>query len=245
MTEPMTPIADLHARRGEEARHSDAARTMFERIAPTYDVLNRLLSAGIDERWRARAIVELSRAPAGPVLDLCAGTLDLTARVAAVRPRDRVVAVDFSAAMLEAGRRKAPQAELVVADATKLPFEGASFAAVVCGFGMRNLGDLRKGAAEVLRVLRPGGAFVTLEFFRPSRWATRAFHGAYARVVLPAVGGLVSGDRGAYRYLARSMGGFLSRPEYEAMLGDLGFSRVRGYDLTLGVSSIVVAEAGA
>ena len=182
------------------------------------------------------------RAPAGPVLDLCAGTMDLTALVAAARPGERVVAVDFSPAMLEAGRRKAPGAEIVVADATALPFANATFAVALCGFGMRNLGDTARGVREVLRVLRPGGVFVTLELFRPSRLATRAFHAAYARVVLPAVGGLISGDRDAYRYLARSMAGFLSREEYERVLAEAGFEWVRGADLTLGVASVVSGQ---
>lgn len=238
------PIADLQARRGEEAAHRGAARRMFERIAPTYDLLNRVMSAGIDRRWRARAIAQLASAPPGPLLDLCAGTMDLTAMLDRLRPGERVVAVDFSPAMLEAGRRKAPRAETVVADAAALPFADGEFAAVVCGFGMRNLPDPRAGAREVLRVLRPGGVFVTLELFRPVRAATRAFHHAYARVVLPAVGGWLSGDRGAYEYLARSMAGFLTRGQYERTLGELGFEAVHGFDLTLGVASIVRAVKG-
>jgi ubiquinone/menaquinone biosynthesis methyltransferase len=233
------PIPDLHARRGEEARHGSAARGMFDRIAPTYDLLNRVMSGGIDRRWRDRAIEEIESAPAGPVLDLCAGTMDLAERVSRLRPDDRVVAVDFSAAMLEEGRRKAPTVEVVVADAGALPFEEGTFAAVVCGFGMRNLADPAGGAREVLRVLRPGGVFVTLDLFRPTRLATQAFHAAYARLVLPALGGWISGDRRAYRYLARSMTGFLSRDEYEAALRDSGFSGVRGLDLSLGIASIV------
>jgi ubiquinone/menaquinone biosynthesis methyltransferase len=240
-----SPIPDVYARRGEEAGHGAAARTMFERIAPTYDALNHVLSAGIDRRWRARAIAEACTAAPGPLLDLCAGTMDLTAILCAVRPQDRVVAVDFSPAMLEAGKRKAPRAEVVVADAAALPFSDETFAAVVCGFGMRNLADPTRGAAEVRRVLRPGGVFVTLELFRPTRLATRAFHGAYARFVLPAVGGLLSGDRGAYRYLARSMAGFYSRGEYERALEAVGFTAVRGVDLTLGVASIVRGQVPA
>ncbi|MGH7268913.1 MAG: ubiquinone/menaquinone biosynthesis methyltransferase, partial [Polyangiaceae bacterium] len=216
---------------------------MFERIAPTYDLLNRVMSAGIDRRWRTRAVAETGDAPAGPVLDLCAGTMDLTAMLVRSRPGERIVAVDFSPAMLEAGRHKAPSAEVVVADATALPFPDFTFAAVLCGFGMRNLADPMAGAREVLRVLRPGGVFVTLELFRPSRVTTRAFHAAYARVVLPAVGGLVSGDRGAYRYLASSMAGFLSREAYEQALGCAGFEGISGADLTLGVASIVQAVA--
>jgi ubiquinone/menaquinone biosynthesis methyltransferase len=238
------PIADVHARRSDEAGHARAARGMFERIAPTYDVLNRLMTAGIDRRWRARAIREIAGAAPGPVLDLCAGTLDFTALLQQVRPGDRVVAVDFSPAMLEAGRRKAPGAEVVVADAANLPFADGTFAAVVCGFGMRNLPDPMAGAREVRRVLRAGGVFVTLELFRPTWAATRAFHAAYVRRVLPAIGAFVSGDRVAYRYLARSMAGFLTRDEYEAGLRGLGFAHVRGFDVTFGVASIVRAEAG-
>ncbi len=233
------PIADVRARHGEEAAHRDAARGMFERIAPTYDTLNRLMSAGIDRRWRSRALAEVQRSPAGPVLDLCAGTMDLTAMLVRALPNERIVAVDFSPAMLDRGRRKAPTAEVVVADAMALPFEDGAFAAVVCGFGIRNLSDPVRGAREVLRILRPGGVFVTLELFRPARLATRAFHRAYAQVVLPAVGGIVSGDPDAYRYLARSMAGFLARDEYERSLAGVGFEDVHGFDLTLGVASIV------
>jgi ubiquinone/menaquinone biosynthesis methyltransferase len=239
------PIADVHARRGEEAIHAASTRRMFERIAPTYDAVNRLMSASIDQRWRARAIAEMGRAPAGPLLDLCAGTMDLTATLARARPADRIVAVDFAPAMLAEGRHKAPRAEVVVADAADLPFEDATFAGVICGFGMRNLADPVAGAREARRVLRSGGLFVTLEFFRPTRAATRGFHRAYARVVLPALGGWLSGDRKAYEYLAGSMGSFLTREEYEGALRSVGFVRVRGADLTLGVASVVSAEVDA
>ncbi len=241
MTTP--PIAELDRRPMHEREHGQAVRSMFDRIAPTYDALNRLMSAGVDRRWRKQAVALLRRAPAGPVLDLCAGTMDLTALVARARPNDRVIATDFAAEMLERGRHKAPRAERVVADALDLPFESASVAAVVCGFGVRNLADPALGAREVRRVLRPGGVFVVLEFFRPERAVTRAFHAIYAERVLPAVGGLFSGDRAAYRYLADSMGAFLSRAEYEAVLRDAGFVNVRGQDLTLGVAGLVRAEA--
>ncbi len=238
------PIADVHARRGEEGAHGTAARRMFDRIAPTYDSVNHVMSAGIDRGWRARTVAELRGGVPGPVLDLCAGTMDLTALLAKVRPNDRIVALDFSSEMLGRGHAKVPRAETVVGDATSLPFADREFAAVVCGFGMRNLADPRAGAREALRVLRPGGVFVTLELFRPTRAVTRAFHRAYARVVLPAVGAWISGERAPYEYLARSMAGFLTRQEYERALGEVGFAHVHGFDLTLGVASIVRAEVG-
>jgi ubiquinone/menaquinone biosynthesis methyltransferase len=237
------PIAQVEARAVDEGSHATAVRAMFDRIAPTYDRLNRMLSVGVDVAWRKRAVrAALAKAPPGAILDLCAGTMDLTALLAHERPNERIVAADFAAQMLDAGRSKVPRAETVVADALALPFRDEEFAVVVCGFGVRNLADPARGAREVKRVLARGGVFVVLDFFRPTSPVTRAFHAAYARGVLPAIGGMVSGDRAAYAYLAESMKGFLSRHEYERLLVGAGFANVRGEDLTLGVASIVCAE---
>lgn len=238
----MQPIAEPELRREHQGEHASGVRAMFDRIAPTYDALNRVMSAGIDRRWRRRAIEALASAPEGALLDLCAGTLDLTALAVARFPRRRVVAADFAAHMLERGKHKAPSAETVVADAMDLPFDDGEFSAVVCGFGIRNVSDTRRALEEVRRVLAPGGVFVTLELFRPARSVTRIFHEAYAKRVLPAVGGLISGDRGAYAYLAKSMGAFLSREDYERMLRSVGFEHVRGEDQMLGISAIVSAR---
>jgi ubiquinone/menaquinone biosynthesis methyltransferase len=238
-----TAIADLDARRAHEGDHAAAVRDMFDRIAPTYDALNRMLSLGIDVRWRKRAVKELRASPRGEILDLCAGTLDLSAMLAREYPDAAITACDLSAEMLERGKHKAPRARRIVADAMKLPFADGAFTRAICGFGMRNVADPSIAVREALRVLAPGGALVTLEFFRPVRVRAKAFHAVYARGVLPNVGAVVSGDRGAYAYLARSMKGFLSRREYETALKTAGFVNVRGFDLLLGIASIVVAES--
>ncbi len=237
------PVPDVKRRADRVASHAAGVREMFDRIAPTYDTLNHLLSAGIDVAWRKLAVESLASRPPGPILDSCAGTMDLTAMVAKRWPDCQVIASDFAAKMLDAGKHKAPQAERVVADAMAMPFADAFFSAVVCGFGMRNLADTALGIREARRVLKTGGVFTTLEFFRPTSLATKAFHGVYGRVVLPAVGGMVSGDRSAYAYLQESMKQFVSRSEYEALCAQEGFLVRRSEDLTMGIASLIVAEA--
>jgi ubiquinone/menaquinone biosynthesis C-methylase UbiE len=125
MSAEQAPIAEVDLRARHEGAHGTAVQAMFDRIAPTYDKLNHLMSAGIDRRWRARAVRELRGAPRGAILDLCAGTMDLTALVAREFPRERVIAADFAAQMLAAGKHKAPRAEAIVADAMALRFATA------------------------------------------------------------------------------------------------------------------------
>lgn len=237
------PIAELDGRRGREDDHGGAVRTMFDRIAPTYDRLNRVMSGGLDVRWRRRAIEPIAHAPAGDLLDLCAGTLDFAAELERAFPERHVVAADFAREMLDRGAGKVKRVEAVVADALALPFESGRFAAIVCGFGLRNLADVDKGLDEARRVLKPGGVLIYLELFRPPsglRGATvRVFHDAVAKTLLPAVGSVLAGDREAYAYLARSMARFLTREELEKKLRARGFVDVRGEDVGFGVASIV------
>ena len=239
-----SPVADLKARTAAPAAHASANRAMFDRIAPTYDVLNKLMSLGIDRRWRTMAIAQRGEVH-GPILDLCAGTLDLSAMLEHAMPGERIFACDFSANMLERGKHKVTRTETVVGDALALPFADASFGAVICGFGMRNLADLRRGIREVRRVLRAGGAFVTLELFAPELVRTRALHAAALDTALPVLGKLVAGDRDAYAYLAESMAGFVTRAQYEALLREEGFTAVEATGLTMGVASIVKGTADA
>jgi ubiquinone/menaquinone biosynthesis methyltransferase len=234
-------VPAVHERVGAAQGHAVAVRRMFDRISPTYDLLNRLMSFGIDRGWRRRALdVVEAHAPAGPLLDCCAGTLDLAAEAARRWPERPLLAGDFARAMLIAGRPKLPRgAGTVVCDAMRLPFADDALAAITNGFGMRNLSDPRRGVQEAFRTLAPSGVFVVLELFRPTRVPTRLFHAVYGRMLLPAIGRLVSGDGEAYGYLSRSMRGFLTRQEMEAELRAAGFREVHGVDLTLGVASLV------
>ncbi len=215
---------------------------MFDRIAPHYDLLNRLLSGGLDQQWRRRAVRELDGAPPGPTLDVCAGTLDFAGILAARRPKGRVVAVDLSGEMMRLGRSKAPTVETLVGDACDLPFEAGTFGAVVCGFGVRNVSSPEVFAREAMRVLAPSGLLVVLEAFRPEHALAAFLHRAYVGRVFPALGAIASRNRGAYDYFVDSVGSFLSRSAFEKLLMGVGFRAVRGYDVTLGMAGIVVAR---
>ncbi len=224
----MTPAATTPAASGElvapvagDPGRAPAVRAMFARIAPGYDRANMWMSMGIDRAWRAIALRELGPAISGDVLDLCAGTLDFSA---ALRRSRSVTAVDFCPEMMEAGAAKAPWATLVTADARELPFPDASFDAAVAGFGLRNVPESERALAEVVRVLRPGGVLVVVDFFRPTTVWARAFSATYNRAVLPVVGGMMTGDASAYRYLAASMGAWMTRAEFDEACVAAGFS---------------------
>jgi demethylmenaquinone methyltransferase/2-methoxy-6-polyprenyl-1,4-benzoquinol methylase len=207
---------------------------MFDGIAPTYDTLNRVLSLGIDQSWRKKAVRALDGA--SPILDLCAGTLDLSECAEAAGAQ--VVAADFSAKMLQRGKNKV-HAPLVQADAMRLPFADGSFAGILCGFGLRNLPDALKGLREMRRV---APRLVVLDFFRPRRTVTRLVQNLYNNRVLPFVGGVVSGDRSAYQYLAESIQRFLTLEEACELARSAGFTDVRGEDLTAGIAALMVCK---
>lgn len=224
---------------GDPSR-APAVQAMFARIAGGYDRANALMSFGIDRAWRTLAIRELGAAAQGDVLDVCAGTMDFCGMLAGTSRS--LTALDFCEPMLDKGAHKAPQARRVCADARAMPLPDAAFDAAVAGFGIRNVPEPERAVAEALRVLRPGGVLVVVDFFRPTTLLARLMAGTYNRVVLPVVGGLVSGDAGAYRYLADSMGAWVDRAGFEAMCREAGFADVRGRDLFPPVASLVVAR---
>lgn len=215
---------------------------MFDAIAHRYDLLNRVLSGGLDALWRRRAIASLGLRGGETVLDLCAGTADLA--VAARRGRRgarRVVGVDFSAQMLRHGARKlarrgAPDSIwLVQGDAMRVPIRSGSVDAATIAFGIRNVETPALVFQDVLRVLRPGGRFAMLEFGLPPTPGVRQLYLAYFRHVLPRIGQLISGHTSAYRYLPASVSTF---PEPSVMVASLeheGFVDVRAVRLSLGV----------
>ena len=220
---------------------------MFSEIAPSYDLLNHVLSMGVDLLWRRAALARLGweRAPQGVFLDLCAGTLDVGVALSR-RPgfRGRIIAADFSEPMLRAGEGKASRNVLapVVADALTLPLGDASCDGAIVAFGIRNVADLPAVLAEVHRVLVPGSRFVILEFSTPRLRVARLAYQFYFHRVLPLIGGLISGHPTAYRYLPESVRNF---PETEALARQMRaarFARVAWSSLTLGIAAIHVGE---
>lgn len=211
-------------------------RAMFDEIAPTYDLLNGLLSANQDEFWRYRAAKRLCVRKGERVLDLCCGTGDLTREIARQAPESEVVGADFSSQMLEIARRKDEGRQYVEADALNLPFADGEFDAISVAFGVRNFEDTRKGISEIARVLRPGGRLLVLEFMRPTNPAVSRFFGVFNAAFAP-LGRVVSHHSTAYNYLPQSVGGFYSKPEFARLLEQEGFRDVRGFDHSFGIAS--------
>lgn len=219
---------------GEDKRA--AVRAMFDRIAPRYDLLNRLLTGRLDQRWRRRALAAVAVGPGDRVLDLACGTGDLA--VLARSRGARVVGADFAAQMLRRARQRGRGLRLVQADAEALPLASGTLDVVVCGFALRNFVGLAPVFAELARVLRPGGRFALLDVDRPDARLVRACHSAWFDRVVPWVGGLVS-DRAAYRYLPESTTYLPDGPELAAQLARAGFARIGRERLLLGAAQLL------
>jgi demethylmenaquinone methyltransferase/2-methoxy-6-polyprenyl-1,4-benzoquinol methylase len=225
--------------------HDREIATMFDRIAARYDFLNRVLSFGTDIGWRRRALELAGIEPGMIVLDVGAGTGDLS--FAAASRGARVIALDLSPGMLAvlARRASAPRRERIqpiVGTAEQLPLPDASVDRIVSGFTVRNVGDLARTFAELRRVLRPGGRAVVLELSHPRSPAFARLYSFYFDRIAPPLAALLGGDREAYRYLPRSLRPFPNADRLAALLRDAGFARVRYERLTFGIAAIHIAE---
>ena len=198
-----------------------AVKGMFDRIAPVYDVMNRVMTAGLDQRWRKLAVREVVW-PGDRVLDACCGTGDLA--VEAERRGGRVVGLDFSPKMLERARKKSGAVEWIQGDALALPFPDGDFDAATVGFGVRNLADLESGLKELARVLRPGGKLAVLEITRP-RGLLKPFFRLWFDVLVPLAGRVLPGGK-AYTYLPASVRRFPGPDDLSALFESAGFADV-------------------
>lgn len=232
-----------------ELNNSPAAKKQFVRekfssISRSYDLLNSLLSLQIDRYWRWRTTRLLREFPGGWVLDLCAGTLPLSLELTRQAPHRKVLAVDFCEDMLRAGVRTLPDDGRcerifpVCGDGEVIPAPTASFWGCTVAFGVRNLSRTLEGLREMHRILRPGGRLLILEFSRPTNPVIKPVYTFYLNRVLPAVAGLISGDREAYQYLASSIAAFYEPADLMALMREAGFATVSRLPLTFGIVSV-------
>jgi demethylmenaquinone methyltransferase/2-methoxy-6-polyprenyl-1,4-benzoquinol methylase len=221
-------------------------REKFSAISGRYDLLNSLLSMQIDRYWRWKTTRLLQEFPAGPVLDLCAGTLPLSLELARQAKQRQVLSVDFCEDMLKAGVKALPgddRAERifpVCGDGEVIPAPSDTFHGCTVAFGVRNLGRTQQGLCEMHRVLKVSGKLLILEFSRPTNIVIKPLYNFYLNKVLPVVAGLISGDKEAYEYLASSIAAFYEPEELLSMMREAGFSHVERKPLSFGIVSIYV-----
>lgn len=225
---------------------------IFTEVPPKYDLLNRVLTLNLDENWRKRTASEVLKNKPGNVLDLCCGTADLTMHLAAKSDREtNIYGLDFSHTMLERAKEKVAvfgegRVKLIQGDAGNMPFESNFFDAIGISFGFRNLTfenpDARLHMQEIYRVLKPGGRFVIVETSQPSNAVVRFFNHVYHRLITAPIGGLISGNPQAYKYLAYSANNYYTLPQLSKLLTNAGFKNTKGIPLMLGAAAIMIAE---
>ena len=226
----------------------EQVRQMFDRIAPTYDKLNHMLSLGIDRRWRRKAVDALGKFNPQQILDIATGTGDFALLLAKrIKPR-HITGADISEGMMAVGREKVKQEGLQETisfereDCTKLSFPDGSFDAVTSAYGVRNFHDLDAGLREMQRVLCPGGHLLIVELTSPPRFPMKQLFWVYAHVVMPLLGRLISHDDSAYTYLPASMEAFPQAEQMEGILRKAGFAEVQWKRFTFGISTMYLAK---
>lgn len=235
------PIGEVRGKKEQVGR-------MFDNIAPRYDLLNRVLSLGIDRLWRKEVVRILKGHTPRTILDVATGTADLAIEALSLDP-EQVVGVDIAEEMLAVGRDKIRSlgadgiVVLQAADAENLPFAEDTFDAVTVAFGVRNFEDLGRGLSEMSRVLKPGGIVAILEFSRPRVFPIKQLYSLYSRHVLPRVGRVVSRDEGAYTYLPESVAAFPDGSEMIGIVEKAGFEGVEARRMTFGIVTIYHGRA--
>ncbi|GAB3688395.1 bifunctional demethylmenaquinone methyltransferase/2-methoxy-6-polyprenyl-1,4-benzoquinol methylase UbiE [Spirosoma flavus] len=220
---------------------------MFDNISPKYDLLNHVLSGGIDILWRKRAIRELKPFAPKTILDVATGTGDFAIEALSLKPQ-KIVGVDISEGMLAIGREKMKKRgvdsiiNLRLGDSERLPFADNEFDAAIVSFGVRNFENLQTGLTDMQRVLRPGGMCVVLEFSNPRQFPFKQLYGFYSRTILPLIGRLVSKDSSAYTYLPESVQAFPDGPDFLRIYEAAGFTNTKWIPLTFGIASIYVGH---
>lgn len=241
MSKNVTPYKDSGLGKKEQVAQ------MFDTISENYDGLNRVISFGIDVKWRKKVLKMVADTKPKTILDIATGTGDLAILMTATSATE-IVGADISAGMLDVGRKKISERKLdskikmVLADSENLPFEDNYFDAITVAFGVRNFENLEKGLAEILRVLRPGGIFVILETSVPTRFPYKQGYRFYSKFILPVIGRLFSKDKSAYAYLSESASVFPYGEALNNILRKIGFIEVKDLPQTMGVATIYSAS---
>lgn len=244
---PLNPAEHIVPDSSSKVGKKEQVAEMFNNIAGQYDFLNHFLSLGIDKSWRRAAIREVASQRPQKILDVATGTGDL-ALAASEATEAQIIGVDIAEGMLDIGREKiarrnlSPSIQLQFGDSEHLPFSGDSFDVVMCAYGVRNFERLTNGLQEMLRVLRPGGKLVILEFSKPTRFPIKQAFALYSRHVLPAVGYLVSKHKSAYSYLPESVRAFPEGSAFCSILAQLGYVEAKARPLTFGITSLYTAN---
>ncbi len=216
---------------------------MFDSISRRYDFLNHFLSLGIDILWRKKAIALLRDLQPKIILDVATGTGDFSIEALSLKP-EKIIGIDISEGMLEVGRQKMrkkkidPIIELRLGDSENIPFADNFFDVVIVAFGVRNFEDMKGGLTEMLRVVKPGGKVIVLEFSRPSKFPMKQLYNVYFTTILPLIGRWISRDQAAYRYLPESVQAFPDGKDFVKILSDIGYKNPQCNPLTFGISSL-------
>lgn len=241
MSKNITPYKDSELGKKEQVAQ------MFDTISGNYDGLNRVISFGIDVKWRKKVLQLVSNKNPKNVLDIATGTGDL-AILMTKTSAEKIIGLDISAGMLDVGRNKikaknlSDKIEMILADSENMPFDDNTFDAITVAFGVRNFENLEKGLAEILRVLKPNGIFVILETSVPEKTPYKQGYTFYSKNILPLIGKLFSKDNSAYQYLSESASVFPYGEALNNILRKIGFIEVKAMPQTFGVATIYSAS---